>query len=202
MKILLVTSSPDAPWGSQALAESGHDVVVAARVAQARKEARTGAFDVAVVNGDIDGKGDGTALADELAKSVPALKIVLVADTAGPRPAGRIAVFGKPSCLADLRAIFHAIESPAGPVATIDYPCPGEKITASSYTFRIRVLGDHCRVEVSVDGGSWHTCRRSGDHWWYDWSDFDKGPHTLRARALEEGQDEGTSAVREFVVVR
>ena len=202
MKILLVSSSPSSAWGHQALADGGHDVVVAARVAQARKEARTGAFDVAVINGDIDGKGDGTALANELAKSLPDLKVVLVTDTTGPRPAGRIAVFGKPSCLADLRAIFQAIESPAGPVVTIDYPSAEETITADSYTFRIHVGGGHGKVEISIDGGPWTACRRGGDHWWYDWSDFGKGLHTLRARALEEGQNEGLSAVREFMVVR
>lgn len=65
----------------------------------------------------------------------------------------------------------------------VEYPQEGEIITSPSYTFRIDASAP--RVEIAIDGGGWSPCRRSDDYWWFDWSDYESGPHQAVVRGAE-----------------
>jgi hypothetical protein len=81
----------------------------------------------------------------------------------------------------------------------VDYPTEGETITSQTYSFRISASQTD-RVEVSIDHREWSPCRPSVGYWWYDWSDFGAGPHSLLARILSEGKRNLKSKPREFTV--
>jgi len=82
----------------------------------------------------------------------------------------------------------------------IDYPAKNEVVNSLNYTFRISAPEDAAAVEVSVDRGAWQLCRESCGHWWYDWSGFKPGTHSLSARAVEQTGEMMTSPLRRFVV--
>ena len=56
----------------------------------------------------------------------------------------------------------------------IDFPKVGDRITASSYTFRIGA-GSAENVEIAIDEGAWLPCRPAAGYWWFDWSDYKPG---------------------------
>ncbi|MFH2204759.1 MAG: hypothetical protein ABIJ96_16720 [Elusimicrobiota bacterium] len=72
-------------------------------------------------------------------------------------------------------------EEEAGCQVRIDYPFGGETITSERYTLRIGTK-EGGRMEVSLDGGPWQSCRRSQGYWWFDWSGYQPGRHTAVAR--------------------
>jgi hypothetical protein len=65
--------------------------------------------------------------------------------------------------------------------ASIDYPQAGEIIVSPQYTLRI-TAPEGLAVEVSIDDGAWQPCRYSVGHWWFDWSNYPAGRHTVCAR--------------------
>ena len=65
----------------------------------------------------------------------------------------------------------------------IEIPRLGETVISPSYTFRVGVAADAESVEISIDHGRWLPCRRVAGYWWHDWSGYDDGRHTVKARA-------------------
>jgi hypothetical protein len=82
----------------------------------------------------------------------------------------------------------------------LDYPQEDEKITTPHYTFRIGAIRETARVEISIDKGPWRACRPSAGYWWYDWSNYNDGPHQALAKAHEKEGHALTSAPRRFQV--
>ncbi len=71
-------------------------------------------------------------------------------------------------------------------ILTIDYPKENEVITSLHYAIRI-TSSENSNVEISINNGPWNPCRYSHDgsgnwYWWFDWSNYVKGPHKLIAR--------------------
>jgi hypothetical protein len=70
----------------------------------------------------------------------------------------------------------------------IDFPEEDEKITSPHYTFRVGVFPDAQRVEVSIDDEGWMPCRNAVGFWWFDWSNYTSGSHSVVARVhLRDG---------------
>ena len=82
----------------------------------------------------------------------------------------------------------------------VDFPAQREKITSSEYTFRIAATSDVELVEVSVDAGEWTLCRHASGYWWYDWSGYAVGRHTVSGRARMRDGSTMTSESRSFRV--
>lgn len=66
--------------------------------------------------------------------------------------------------------------------AGIEFPRRGEVITSSEYSFRIAAPTQSQSVEASIDGGGFMPCRLSEGRWWFDWSGYASGYHTIRVR--------------------
>ncbi|MFN3966695.1 MAG: hypothetical protein ACK4JE_03235 [Endomicrobiia bacterium] len=71
-------------------------------------------------------------------------------------------------------------------ILTIDFPKENEIITSPHYTVRI-TSSENSLVELSINNGPWKPCRYDHDgsgnyYWWFDWSNYSKGPHKLIAR--------------------
>jgi hypothetical protein len=81
---------------------------------------------------------------------------------------------------------------------TLDYPQAGEEVISAEYTLRLTAPEGTPAVEVSIDDSEWRPCRFAVGHWWFDWSAYAAGKHTLRARASGPG---GDWSVRRPVVV-
>ncbi|MDE2038403.1 MAG: hypothetical protein KGO96_02670 [Elusimicrobia bacterium] len=72
---------------------------------------------------------------------------------------------------------------------SVDFPRQGEIISFPTYTLRLSAPQDLKNVEVSIDGGAWRACRQAEGFWWYDWSDYDDGEHSIVTRVeLREGR--------------
>ena len=65
----------------------------------------------------------------------------------------------------------------------IEFPQRGETIISPKYAFRVGVAGAADRVDLSIDHGRWLPCRNAAGYWWYEWSGYDDGRHTVKARA-------------------
>ncbi|MBI4397118.1 MAG: hypothetical protein HY548_08490 [Elusimicrobia bacterium] len=92
----------------------------------------------------------------------------------------------------------------------IDYPVEGEIITSQRYTLRFgaspipqtgTVPGGADKVEVSIDGRDWQPARESAGYWWFDWSGYSAGPHTIEARIPTGGKRYAKSKPRQFTVL-
>ena len=82
-----------------------------------------------------------------------------------------------------------AVAESAGGRVALDYPQPGEKITAGRYTFRAGAVGEIERVEISVNQGPWLPCRYSVGYWWHDWSGYATGRYQAEIKAcLKNGR--------------
>jgi hypothetical protein len=81
----------------------------------------------------------------------------------------------------------------------VDYPQEGEIITAAQYTLRLTSSAVD-GVEVSIDGKAPQPCRESVGYWWFDWSGYGSGPHTVVAR-INAGKRVLKSQVRSFTVL-
>jgi len=71
-------------------------------------------------------------------------------------------------------------------ILKIDFPKENEIISSSHYTVRIS-SSEKSLVELSINNGPWKPCRYDHDgsgswYWWFDWSNYSKGPHKLIAR--------------------
>lgn len=74
-------------------------------------------------------------------------------------------------------------------VVAIEYPRHEETIESNNYTFRVAAMPGAKAVEVSVNESAWMPCRKSGEFWWYDWSEYGSGEHGVSARVqLEDGR--------------
>lgn len=81
----------------------------------------------------------------------------------------------------------------------VDYPQEGEIVTAAEYTLRLSTNAA-AGVEVSIDGKDPKPCRESVGHWWFDWSGYGSGPHTVVAR-VNGGKRTVKSQIRSFTVL-
>lgn len=63
----------------------------------------------------------------------------------------------------------------------LDFPQVGEILTSAHYAIRISTSATE-GVHISIDGKEWQPCRESVGFWWYDWSGFSAGVHTVVAR--------------------
>ncbi|MCL2145506.1 MAG: hypothetical protein FWH43_08470 [Endomicrobia bacterium] len=66
----------------------------------------------------------------------------------------------------------------------IDHPVEKETICGSHYAVRIGASNDGY-VEISFDGGEWQPCRFGGGYWWFDWTYFNIGDHTIAVRLMD-----------------
>lgn len=70
------------------------------------------------------------------------------------------------------------------PITIIDFPRDGERITSPAYTLKMIPNSSTNNVRVSIDGGDWLQARREPDgYWYYDWSGYSEGTHTIKAEA-------------------
>jgi hypothetical protein len=88
----------------------------------------------------------------------------------------------------------------SGPAVRIAYPRTGEVLRRPHYTFQIAAVAGAKGVEVSLDYGNWKPCRESLGLWWYDWTGYAKGKHTLLARTIIAENITAFSATRRFSV--
>ncbi|MBK8576141.1 MAG: hypothetical protein IPN90_10880 [Elusimicrobia bacterium] len=65
----------------------------------------------------------------------------------------------------------------------VDFPQVGEILTSGQYSIRVSTSATE-GVEISIDGKEWEPCRESVGFWWFDWSGFGAGVHTVVARIL------------------
>ncbi|HRY29424.1 MAG TPA: hypothetical protein P5079_05225 [Elusimicrobiota bacterium] len=91
-----------------------------------------------------------------------------------------------------------AAKTPKGSIQ-IDYPLEGEILTSGCYTFRLGASPTD-RVEVSIDGKDWLPCRECVGYWWFDWSGYGSGAHSLEAR-IPSGKRYLKSKLRQFTVL-
>jgi hypothetical protein len=90
-------------------------------------------------------------------------------------------------------------EAPGKNYVTVNYPQEGEIITSGHYTFRILTSAME-NVDVSIDGKEWQPCRECVGFWWYDWSGYGAGAHTIVAR-IAAGKRFMKSKARSFTVL-
>ena len=81
----------------------------------------------------------------------------------------------------------------------IDHPSEGEIVRSADYTVRIGASPTD-RAEISVDGKDWQPCRECVGYWWFDWSGYNAGPHTIRVR-IPSGKRFLASKPRQFTVL-
>ena len=86
------------------------------------------------------------------------------------------------------------------PQIEIDYPGSGETIAPSSYTFRVSATEPLIEAEISIDRGPWERCRHACGFWWYDWTGYGAGSHTVAARGTTRNGDSVNSTFRRFDV--
>jgi len=83
----------------------------------------------------------------------------------------------------------------------LDYPREGEVISSTEYAFRVGAPEGAAGVEVSINNGPWHGCRKASGFWWYDWSQYRSGGYKAVARIRpQSGKDTATES-RNFLVV-
>ena len=75
---------------------------------------------------------------------------------------------------------------PAELYVSIDYPREGDVFKQGSYGIRISASKGYT-PEVAIDGHEWKPCRPAVGFWWFDWSRYPVGSHTIEAR-LRDGQ--------------
>jgi hypothetical protein len=91
---------------------------------------------------------------------------------------------------------------PSAPPVAVEYPQDGELVVSPVYTLRLGAKPGVESIEVSIDGGPWQACRPSVGHWWYDWSGYGDGAHTIEARGELGGGVRASSAPRRVTVER
>lgn len=84
----------------------------------------------------------------------------------------------------------------------VDHPNAGQVIASTHYTIRLGGPDTLASVEVSIDQGSWHACRRACGYWWYDWADCPPGEHALVARGHNRDGSIESSHPRRFSVTK
>ncbi|MBI5203271.1 MAG: hypothetical protein HY925_16895 [Elusimicrobia bacterium] len=85
------------------------------------------------------------------------------------------------------------------PAVRVDFPAEGEVAAPGGYTLRISAAPETEDVEVSLDGGDWVCCREALGYWWFDWTDYKPGEHTLVALS-RLGNVASLSTTRRFKV--
>ncbi len=84
---------------------------------------------------------------------------------------------------------------------SIDFPKQHERITSSSYTFRVSAaVGEDEKVAVSVDDLPFAPCRFAAGYWWFDWSGYRSHHHRLLAKIVSADGDVVSEAARRFLV--
>ena len=66
----------------------------------------------------------------------------------------------------------------------IDHPVEMETIYGNHYAVRIGASSDGY-VEIAFDNGEWHPCRFDAGYWWFDWTYFPKGNHSMSVRLVD-----------------
>ena len=82
----------------------------------------------------------------------------------------------------------------------IDHPQQDQIVTSMLYSFRVDGPETLALLEVSIDRGPWHACRRACGYWWYDWSGYENGEHVLVARGQNRDGSPVGSTPRRFTV--
>ena len=86
------------------------------------------------------------------------------------------------------------------PQLEVDYPASGETIASPTYTLRVGSTEPMAEAEISVDRGPWQRCRHACGFWWYDWSGYGSGEHTVAARGTTRSGETVNSTFRRFTV--
>jgi hypothetical protein len=111
----------------------------------------------------------------------------------------RIAASKATSSSAKIEAGAAKTESPGKNYIGIDYPQVGEILTSNEYTLRLSTSATE-GVEISIDGKEWQPCRECVGFWWYDWTGFGAGAHTVVAR-ISVGKRTMKSKPRSFTAI-
>jgi hypothetical protein len=74
-------------------------------------------------------------------------------------------------------------EVPSSSYIVIDYPNEAEIINGLHYALPI-VASNDGYVEISFNDSEWLPCRFGSGYWWFDWTHFAPGPHSLSARLV------------------
>lgn len=90
--------------------------------------------------------------------------------------------------------------SVAIPPIEIEYPVEGERIAPGHYAVRI-VAPPNAQVRLSINNGSWETCRFSVGHYWYDWHPGRPGTYKMTARSRVGNSAWKTSKERSCSVI-
>jgi hypothetical protein len=69
------------------------------------------------------------------------------------------------------------------PNPVVEFPANNSVITSKTYTINVDPRGATNNVRVKIDGGDWQQTRRAVGRYWYDWSGYDEGPHTIEVEA-------------------
>ena len=78
------------------------------------------------------------------------------------------------------------------------YPVEGEVLESSRCRFLIDAPDR--RVEIAIDGEGWSSCRRGGDHWWFDGSGLEAGWHQALVRCEGPGRGGESQLTCRFLV--
>ena len=87
------------------------------------------------------------------------------------------------------------------PAVRVECPSEGEAISRPEFTFHIAAMSGAQGVDVSIDAGDWMSCRESLGLWWFDWSGYNTGSHTLLARTRMADGVASHSIPRRFTVI-
>ena len=95
--------------------------------------------------------------------------------------------------------VAEKIEAVGKNYVVVDYPQEGEIVTTPTYTLRVSTSAVE-NVQISIDGRSFEPMRESVGFWWYDWSGYGAGAHTVVSRILV-GKRPQKSKARSFTVL-
>lgn len=95
--------------------------------------------------------------------------------------------------------VAEKIEAVGKNYVVVDYPQEGEIVTTPSYTLRVSTSAVE-NVQISIDGRPFESMRESVGFWWYDWSAYGAGAHTVISRILV-GKRPQKSKARSFTVL-
>lgn len=82
----------------------------------------------------------------------------------------------------------------------LDYPQEGEVVSSKEYAFRIGAPESAEGIEVSINSGPWHACRKASGHWWYDWSEYGSGGYEAVARIRPQNGENTATEIQSFLV--
>jgi hypothetical protein len=91
------------------------------------------------------------------------------------------------------------VQPHSAPRVVIDYPAENERLAGPAYTIRLGANASAVLVELQIDGGGWRPARLASGYWWFDWSAYARGSHSIQARVSGPGGATSISQLRTVV---